>query len=107
MITTIGEVQEIRFDFNNEDELVIYCRKRTVYPEQELRKMWNYSQRKPFVVSFLYVYSFPHRINMENLIDLKILSGANDAPRGFKPITKQQFEIILKETRSDESFIVD
>lgn len=44
---------------------------------------------------------------MENLIDLKILSGANDAPRGFKPITKQQFEIILKETRSDESFIVD
>lgn len=44
---------------------------------------------------------------MENLIDLKILSGVNDAPRGFKPITKQQFEIILKETRSDESFIVD
>ncbi|MBE6336088.1 MAG: hypothetical protein E7066_05370 [Lentimicrobiaceae bacterium] len=107
VITTIGEVQEIRFDFNNEDEFVAYCRKRTVYPEQELRKMWNYSQRKPFVVSFLYAYSFPHRINMENLIDLKILSGVNDAPRGFKPITKQQFEIILKETRSDESFIVD
>lgn len=71
-------------------------------PLKKKLKLW-----KPFVVSFLYVYSFPHRINMENLIDLKILSGANDAPRGFKPITKEQFEIILKETRSDESFIVD
>lgn len=71
-------------------------------PLKKKLKLW-----KPFVVSFLYVYSFPHRINMENLIDLKILLGPNDAPRGFKPITKEQFEIILKETRSDESFIVD
>ena len=55
----------------------------------------------------LLVNSFPHRINMQKLIDLKVLSGINDAPRGFKPITKEQFEIILKETKSDESFIIN
>ena len=44
---------------------------------------------------------------MEKLIDLGVLLGINDAPRGFKPITKEQFETILKETRSDESFIID
>ena len=44
---------------------------------------------------------------MKNLIDLKVLQGVNDAPRGFKLITKEQFEIILKETRSDESFIIN
>lgn len=107
VVTTIGEVQETKFDFPNEDDFILYCRKKSVYPEQSLREMWRYSTRKPFVVNFLYAYSFPQRINMEKLIELKVLLGINDAPRGFKPITKEQFETILKETKSDESFIID
>lgn len=107
VVTTIGEVLEVKSDFLNENDFILYCRKKSVYPEQALRDMWRYSTRKPFVVNFLYTYSFPHRINMKELIDLKVLLGVNDAPRGFKPITKEQFEIILKETKSDESFIVD
>lgn len=107
VVTTIGEVQEIKFDFQNEDDFILYCRKRSVYPEQALREMWRFSIRKPFVVSFLYTYSFPHRINMKKLIELNVLLGVNDAPRGFKPITKEQFTTILKATKSDESFIVD
>ena len=107
VVTTIGEVQEIKFDFQSEDDFILYCRKKSVYPEQALREMWRYSARKPFVVNFLYVYSFPHRINMKELIDLNVLQGINDAPRGFKPITKEQLEIILKETKSDESFIIN
>lgn len=107
VVTTIGEVLEVKTDFQDENDFILYCRKKSVYPEQALREMWRYSARKPFVVNFLYDYSFPHRINMKELIDLKVLTGINDAPRGFKSITKEQFEIILKETRSDESFIVD
>lgn len=107
VVTTIGEVLEVKTDFQDENDFILYCRKKSVYPEQALREMWRYSARKPFVVNFLYDYSFPHRINMKELIELKVLTGINDAPRGFKPITKEQFEIILKETRSDESFIVD
>ena len=107
VVTTIGEVLEVKSDFLNENDFILYCRKKSVYPEQALRDMWRYSTKKPFVVNFLYTYSFPHRINMKELIDLKVLLGVNDAPRGFKPITKEQFEIILKETRSDESFIID
>ncbi len=107
VVTTIGEVLEIKFDFQSEDDFILYCRKKSVYPEQALREMWRYSKRRPFVVNFLYSYSFPHRINMKELIDLNVLSGVNDAPRGFKPITKEQFNIILKETRSDESFIIN
>ena len=107
VVTTIGEVLEVKTDFQDENDFILYCRKKSVYPEQALREMWRYSARKPFVVNFLYAYSFPHRINMKDLIDLKVLTGKNDAPRGFKPITKEQFEIILKETKSDESFIID
>ena len=107
VVTTIGEVLEVKSDFLNEDDFILYCRKRSVYPEQALRTMWRNSKKKPFVVNFLYVYSFPHRINMKELIDLSVLQGVKDAPRGFKLITKEQLEIILKETKSDESFIVD
>jgi hypothetical protein len=107
VISTIGIVQEVKYDFDSENDFLIYCRKSSVFPENKLSEMWNYSSIKPFVVRFLYVYSFPHRINMKELIDLKVLSGVNDAPRGFKHISKEQFNNILKATKSDESFIID
>ena len=88
-------------------DFVKYCLRGSVFPESELHDMWNYSERKPFVVSFLYVYSFPKRINMELLINMGIFNGINDAPRGFKKITKEQFQKILQETKSESSFIVD
>ena len=75
--------------------------------EKELRDMWNYNSVKPFVVNFLYIYSFPKRINMERLIELKILNGVNDAPRGFRKITKDEFELILQETKSESCFVVN
>lgn len=107
VISTIGIVQDIRYDFINEDDFILYCRKSSVFPENQLRQIWRYSKVRPFAIRFLYVYSFPHRINMKELIDLQVLNGVNDAPRGFKHITKEQFNRILKATRSDESFIVD
>jgi rRNA-processing protein FCF1 len=107
VVSTIGVVQEVKYDFNNEDDFILYCRKSSVFPEDQLREMWRYKKSKPFVVRFLYVYSFPHRINMKELIDLKVLAGVNDPPRGFKKITKEQFNNILKATKSDESFIID
>ena len=87
VVTSIGITDEVRYEFDNEEEFVLHCRKNSVFPENQLRAMWNYSKSKPFVVKFLFVYSFPHRINMKELIDLKILNGINDAPRGFKKIT--------------------
>ncbi len=107
VVTTIGITDEVKYDFEDEDEFVLHCRKNSVFPESQLSKMWNYSRNKPFVVKFLFIYSFPHRANMKELIDLGVLNGVNDAPRGFKKITKEQFNKILKITKSDESFIVD
>jgi len=108
VISTIGITQDIKYDFKDENDFALYCRKSSVFPENQLRDMWRYSpQNRPFVVKFLYVYSFPHRINMKELIDLRVLNGVNDAPRGFKQITKEQFNTILKATKSDESFIIN
>ncbi len=107
VISTIGVVQEIKSDFENEEDFILYCRKKSVYPENKLREMWSYKARKPIAVNFLYIYSFPYRINMKKLIELHVLNDVSDAPRGFKPISRVQLELILRETKSDESFIID
>lgn len=108
VVSTIGLVQEVVYDIKTESDFLEQCRKGSVFPEMDLKAMWNYNKNsRPFVVRFLYVYSFPHRINMKRLIELKVLQGIDDAPRGFKLITKEQFELILKDTKSNESFIVD
>ena len=44
---------------------------------------------------------------MARLIDLGIFAGIDDAPRGFRRISKEQLDLILKETKSDESAVVD
>jgi len=108
VVSTIGIVQEVIHNIKSEEDFIYHCRKGSVFPETELKAMWNYNRySKPFVVRFLYVYSFPHRINMKQLIELGVLQGVDDAPRGFKPISIDKFNLILKETKSDESFIVD
>ena len=107
VVTTIGVVEEVKYNFLDEEDFVLYCRKSSIFPEEELRKRWRKFYKKPFTVRFLYIYSFPHRINMSKLIELKILAGVNDPPRGFRKITQEQLNTILKETRSDESFIID
>jgi len=108
VITTIGIVEDKILDINNQAEFVNICRKRSVFTDSELTKEWNRHQNiKPFVVKFLYVYSFPYRINMQRLIELGIIQDKDSAPRGFQKISNEQFQVILKETRSNESFIVD
>jgi predicted nucleic acid-binding protein len=107
VITTIGLVEEVVDKFEDKQDFIRQCLKRSVYSEEKLSEIWDYNRTAPFIVRFLYVYSFPKRINMATLINHGILSGVDDAPRGFKPISKEQFRTILKLTESDESFIID
>lgn len=107
VISTIGIMADMKQRFEGEDDFLLYCRKASVFPEKDLHEMWQFKEKRPLALQFLYVYSFPHRINMARLIELGILAGINDAPRGFRPISTEQFNLILKETKSDESFIVD
>jgi hypothetical protein len=57
----------------------------------------------------LYTHSFStgKRINRQRLLELGVISGTKDELRGLKRISKEQFELILKETETNESLIVD
>jgi predicted nucleic acid-binding protein len=108
VVTTIALVDHVYFNFTDENDFISKCRKRSVFTDEKLKEYWNYNpNNRPFLVNFLYVYSFPNRINLKRLIELGIIKDLESVPRGFQKITKQMFNNILKDTKSDESIIVD
>ncbi len=108
VITTIGIVENIICNIKDEQDFISKCRKRSIFTDDELRKHWNYNKNlRPFIVNFLYTYSFPKRIILKDLIELGIIQNIESAPRGFQRVALDQFNLIVKETRTDESFIVD
>ncbi|MEP0914461.1 hypothetical protein NDI45_26520 [Leptolyngbya sp. GB1-A1] len=106
--TTIGVVQNVVTNINSEKQFVELCRKRSVFSDDELRKHWNWSTtNRPFVVNFLYVYSFPKRMNLQALIDSEVIQSTESAPRGFKQISNEQFNRILEGSEADGRFIIN
>jgi len=108
VITTIGIVEETILNIKDERQFIALCRKRSVFSDEELKEYWNHKPRsRPFIIKFLYVYSFPKRPNLNRLISLKVIKDIESAPRGFQKISRDQFELIINETQSDESLIVN
>lgn len=110
VITTIAIAEGKITDIANVDDFILKCRKRSIFSDEGLKEYWNWNPRfRPFIINFLYTHSFPtgKRINRQRLLDLQILTGEENEIRGLKRITKDQFELILNETTTDESLIVD
>lgn len=108
VVTTLGIVESAFFKFEGEEDFIRKCRQRSVFTDSKLKEHWNFNPRsRPFLINFLYVYSFPHRINLKELIELEVIKDIDDAPRGFKKISIEQFFKIIKATKTNESFIIN
>lgn len=110
VITTIAIAEEKIEGIIDENDFIAKCRKRSVFTNNELKKYWNWNPKfRPFIINFLYVYSFVlgKRMNRKTLLDLGILSGTDNELRGLKMITRDQLLTILKETGTNESIIVN
>lgn len=107
VITTIGIVNRVLFPRTLE-EFKDFCKRRTIFTDSELEMHWNNNTKyKPFVVEFLYAYSFPKpKVNLKALCDADIVSLGN-IPRGFYPIDQDKFNKILKLTRTDVRYLVE
>lgn len=104
--TTIGVVQSVITNIQNQDHFVQLCRTRSVFSDSELADHWNYfPNNRPFVVNFLYLYSFPKRMNRKSLVENGILG--HDPPRGFERITDEQFQKLLGGSSVDRRITVD
>jgi hypothetical protein len=106
--TTVGVVQSIITDISSEKQFIELCRKRSVFSDEELREQWNWrTNSRPFVINFLYVYSFPKRMNLKSLIDAGVIQSTEAAPRGFVQISDEQFNKILEGSEADGCIIID
>jgi hypothetical protein len=106
VITTLGVVENVQTHIRDFDHFKILCRKRSVFTEDELKELWRIKKR-PFVVNFLYSYTFPKRMSFGRLIELRIIPNPSSAPMGFKRLNDQDFEHIIRETGSNDRFIVN
>lgn len=108
VITTIGVVEKVIDHISTERDFIRLCRKRSVFTDTELAKQWNrYTTNRPFIVNFLYVYSFPNRINRQKLFEMGVISDLYKGPRGFTQISAKNLNDILRESQTDESIAVD
>lgn len=106
--TTLGVVESIVKGVRDANHFVQLCRKRSVFTDQELINEWNRNpQYRPFVVNFLYLYSFPKRMNLKSLVENGIIGNVQSAPRGFEILSDDKFEKLLGGSNVDRSIIID
>lgn len=107
VVTTLGIVESVRTDITTSDEFINQCRSRSVFTNEELLEQWNYNRyNRPFIVKFLYAYSFPKLLNLKRLIELGVIKDVGSAPRGFTKITRDQFMKVIEETHTNENIII-
>ncbi len=103
--STIGVVQDVVLNIPSLPSFIRQCRKRSVFSDDELAEHWNYKpHNRPFIVNFLYVYSFPKRLNRQALLELGVI---NDAPRGFERIDNRAFQILMEKSDADQRLIIN
>ena len=106
--TTVGVVQSVIKDIQSEEQFIELCRKRSVFSDKELSQHWNYRRKdRPFIVNFLYVYTFPKRMNLKALIEAGVIASTDEVPRGFQRISDQNFQCIMEGSNADKRFIVN
>lgn len=92
VVTTVGIVENVITNIPNLGSFITLCKKRSVFTNDELKKHWNYYPNlKPFVVKFIYSYTFRKRPNLEWLIENEIIADISSVPRGFHEISRESF----------------
>ena len=90
--TTVGIVESTILNIPDVNTFTRLCRKRSVFNDEELKKFWDYYKNiKPFIVNFLYTYSYKKRPNLKWLNQNGIIPDIHDMPRGFREISREDF----------------
>lgn len=99
--TTVGIVESVVTDIPDEATFVALCRKRSVFTDDELKEHWNFKKHnRPFIVNFLYSFSYAKRPTLKWLNEKGIIPNILDMPRGFRRISKEDFITIAEYSRN-------
>ncbi len=100
VITTIGIIDEVLFDFESKECYLDACKNRTVFSPEDLDSFWRTKQKSLLLIKFIYIKSLKKRPILEFLWDNGIIKRG-EGPRPFTIITAEEFDLILKEAETD------
>ena len=97
VVTTFGIIEKVIDNIPDLETFITYCKKRSVFTEDELKKHWDYYPNlKPFIVKFIYSYTLRKRPNLKWLIENNVIADINSVPRGFQEISRDNFRNIVQ-----------
>ena len=99
VISTIGIIDDVAYDFKSKEDFLKYCENRTVFTPDELESFWHDKKDSLLVFKFIYVKSLSKRLNLSYLWDKRIVSKYN-GPRPFDLISDSNFDLILKDSNT-------
>ncbi|MDY2888438.1 MAG: PIN domain-containing protein [Candidatus Caccosoma sp.] len=99
VISTIGIIDSVAYDFKSKDDFFKCCENRSVFTRSELENFWQTKKSKLLVVKFIYVKSLKKRLNLLYLWEHNIIQY-NSGPRPFDTISNNHFDLILKDSNT-------
>lgn len=91
--TTIGIIESVVTEIQSLEELEDICKRRTALTKDELKAYWERNPKnRPFVINFLYAFSFKKRITLKQMLDDKILPSMES----IKTINKMEWEAFVE-----------
>ena len=100
VISTIGIIDEVAYDFKSKEEFLKYCENRTVFTSDELEDFWRTKKNSLLVIKFIYVKSLCKRLNLLHLWNSGIVAQ-NSGPRPFDLISDSDFNSILNDSNTE------
>ena len=106
VVTSVGTVVEVKniTEFANLDDFENYINNKSIFTHDEILKFWRV-KKYPWVIKFIYNFSFEKYPNRKLLISNNIIS--QDQRIVVSPIEKEGFVNILELGATNESFIID
>lgn len=105
VLTTLGVVDEIYFNFPSKEAYLKRCQNRTVFSDEELEDFWRRKSGQIVLLKFIFVKSLTKRITLGDLWEYGIIQ-APSGPRPFTQITDKQFNDLLQKAQTNVSIFV-
>jgi predicted nucleic acid-binding protein len=104
VITTIGIIDEVKYNFDSKEEFINYCGNRTVFSQSELNSFWNNNKERLLVVKFIFVKDLKKRLTLGYLWDNNIVD-LYKGPRPFDEISDNDFKKIIEDSETNLYFL--
>lgn len=100
VITTLGVIQEVKYDFSSKEEFFKSCENRSVFSNEELEQFWREKRNNLLVVRFIVVGTFSKKVTLNYLWGNNIIAFPN-GPRSFDALDDAEFDSIVRQSATD------